>query len=54
MARKRPWAGIEVAQIVTAVVSNTRLKIPSDSDPVFSRLMKQCWRQNPAHRCAPL
>jgi hypothetical protein len=50
MARRRPWAGVEVAQIVTAVVSNTRLKIPSDCDPVFRRLMKHCWRQNPAHR----
>lgn len=50
MARKRPWAGMEVAQIMTAVVSNTRLKIPSDCDPVFRRLMKQCWKHNSSYR----
>jgi hypothetical protein len=48
--RKRPWAGMEAVQIVTAVTTNTRLKIPKDCDPVFQRLMKMCWRQNPAHR----
>jgi hypothetical protein len=48
--RKRPWAGMEAVQIVTAVTSNTRLKIPKDCDPVFQRLMKMCWRQNPAQR----
>lgn len=41
---------MEPLQIITAVTSNTRLKIPKDCDPVFQRLMKQCWRQNPSHR----
>jgi hypothetical protein len=50
--RKRPWAGMEAVQVVTAVTTNTRLKIPKDCDPVFQRLMKMCWRQNPAHRFA--
>lgn len=38
--RKRPWAGMEPVQIITAVTANTRLKIPKDCDPVFQRLMK--------------
>lgn len=47
VTKKRPWAGMDPVQIITAVTNNTRLKIPKDCDPV---LMKQCWRNSPAQR----
>ena len=50
MVKKRPWAGEEPAQIIQAVTSNTRLKIPKDCDPIFARVMKMCWRHTPAQR----
>lgn len=48
--KKRPWAGEEPAQIIKAVMSNTRLKIPKDCDPMFAQIMKLCWRANSAQR----
>jgi hypothetical protein len=54
MVRKRPWTGVEPVQIITAVTSNTRLRIPKDCDPIFAQLMKACWRQNPTQRYHPL
>jgi serine/threonine protein kinase len=50
MARKRPWAGLDGAQIVASVTSNMRPQIPKDCDPMFKQIIKQCWKHNPAKR----
>lgn len=52
VTKRRPWAGMDPVQIITAVTNNTRLKIPKDCDPIFAQLMKQCWRHNPGQRYA--
>jgi hypothetical protein len=53
MTRKKPWAGMEAANIVASVTSNMRPKIPRDCDPIFKQIIKHCWKHNPAQRCAP-
>jgi serine/threonine protein kinase len=50
VVRSKPWAGMEAANIVEAVTSNTRPKIPRDCDPIFKKIIGKCWKQNPAQR----
>jgi serine/threonine protein kinase len=50
MARKRPWAGMEGAHIVSSVTSNMRPQIPKDCDPMFKQIIKKCWKHNPSKR----
>jgi hypothetical protein len=52
MARKRPWAGVEGAHIVSSVTANARPQIPKDCDPMFRQIIKQCWKHNPSRRYA--
>lgn len=51
VTRKSPWNNVDPTQIAIAVgVKNTRLRIPPVCDPVFRRIMKSCWKQNPQKR----
>lgn len=51
LTRKIPWKGMDAAQVVIAVTKkNTRLEVPSDSDPILTQIIKAVWRENPDKR----
>eukprot|EP00053_Salpingoeca_punica_P015905 m.147616 g.147616 ORF g.147616 m.147616 type:complete len:1001 (+) comp16829_c1_seq5:625-3627(+) len=51
VTRLTPWAGMEPAQIMFAVVAYSRRPpIPDHCPPFFKNLMEQCWTQNPTNR----
>jgi len=51
VARKQPWKGLQAAQLIIAVTKeNTRLKIPSDCDPVIKAIILSVWKAKPEKR----
>ena len=51
--RKEPWKGMDPTAIVIAVVQkNTRLKVPSTTDPVVAKIIRSVWKENPDKRCS--
>jgi len=51
VSRKQPWRGLQGVQIIIAVAKeNTRLKIPSDCDPILKNIILSVWKVNPTRR----
>lgn len=49
-AREVPWGNDLSDQIVSAVTSGRRPRMPDDAPRSFTNLIKSCWDQNPASR----
>jgi serine/threonine protein kinase len=51
VTRKEPWEGVSLLEIALGVgKKGWRLKIPKECDPMLTKLMKDCWKTEPALR----
>jgi len=45
-----PWAQCSNIEAANKVLDEERMEIPLQCPEILSRLMKQCWRHDPANR----
>eukprot|EP01117_Protostelium_nocturnum_P011617 TRINITY_DN4219_c0_g1_i1.p1 TRINITY_DN4219_c0_g1~~TRINITY_DN4219_c0_g1_i1.p1 ORF type:complete len:242 (-),score=30.78 TRINITY_DN4219_c0_g1_i1:50-775(-) len=45
-----PWAGLTPMDASLQIKEGNRLEIPTKCNPILSRIMKECWMENPEER----
>ncbi|AGO82793.1 Serine/threonine protein kinase [Pandoravirus dulcis] len=50
ITRKQPYSGRNFMAVTLAVLEGTRLDIPADCPADLAKLVRRCWRKNPAKR----